>query len=244
MLVAIFIPYLHTAVPPPNISFSLDTGENVSSFAGTAANATAIIGTVVSIHGTATLDPLVDSEVTVSRSWVRQGSPDSLVFNVSATTSYVTTSLPFAPLIASAGGYYDFTVRVASPNPVYILPVPSLISNFILIPEPYPPLDIRKSVRGGECEVNETVVLMADVRLLPNTGTSTLSYTWTGTNGQPITPESSEDLIVGGDNNEVLVVKRGRERVGNYNLTACLTVPGTEVDDHCNTVEFMISADG
>lgn len=234
---------LHTVLPP-RVSFSLDTdGQGASDIAKAATyNGTAVIGTVVSLRGTAMLDPLVDSEVTVSRSWARQGSPDIMNFNESTTTTSVTTSLSFAPLTESDAGIYVFTVRVTSPNPIYILSAPDLITKYTILPEAYPAMDIQKSVSSGECGVNQTVILTGNVILHPNTSANhNLTYVWTGTDGRNITASTDEDLSADGGS---LVVKKGDLHRGNYSLRACLTIPSTDVKGHCNTAEYVISADG
>ena len=199
-----------------------------------------IAGTVISLQGSATLDPAVDSQVTVIGSWTLELSRDILIFNESTTPPYV-TALTFRPLAFSAGGVYIFTVTVSPSNPLNVIAPPGVNATYALNPLPYHDLLIEKVISSGECAGNETVSLTGSFDPLPNTADNyILTYTWTRFNWQRIT-EFSKDLTA---NEGTLEVDNLMVNAGNYTLTVCLTVPHTEVVDHCTTVEYFISNDG
>ena len=196
-----------------------------------------IAGTVISLQGSATLDPAVDSQVTVIESWTLERSRDILIFNESTSPPYV-TALTFRPLAFRAGGVYIFTVTVSPSNPLEVIAPPGVNATYALNPLPYPDLLIDKVISGGECRGNATVSLTGSFEPLPNTADNyTLTYTW-----RRIT-EFSKDLQLPA-NDGTHVVDNLMVNAGNYTLTVCLTVPHTEVVDHCTTAEYFISNDG
>ena len=160
----------------------------------TGTEGSAITGTVVSLQGLATLADVVDSPVTVSLTWSR---PDhNGLLNVTTLTSppYSLTTT-FDPI--SVGGVYEFIVNVIALNSSLVGGI-TVNGSYTINVQLYPPLVISKTVRSGECVVNETVTLIGNVRLLPNTATNyIITYSWTGPDGQPI-PASSEDFTVMG----------------------------------------------
>ena len=220
-------------VPPPVVDISVADGT---------AEPMSIAGIVVSLLGSATLDPTVDSEVTVKGVWTQEGSPDILASNESTSSPFV-TSLTFDPLALSDRGVYVFTVTVNPSNPMNIMAAPSVNVTYALNPLPYPDLVIEKAISFAGCGGNGTAILSGSVDLLPNTANNhNVTYTWTDPALQSRhIAESSGNVAV---NNETLVVHILRDNILNYNLTVCLTVLGTDVVDHCTTAEFFISTDG
>ena len=148
----------HT-VPSPTINISLADGTP---------EPMTIAGTVISLQGSATLDPAVDSQVTVIRSWTLERSRDILIFNESTTPPYVTAPT-FRPLAFSAGGVYIFTVTVSPSNPLNVIAPPGVNATYALNPLPYHDLLIEKVISSGECAGNETVSLTGSFDPLPNT---------------------------------------------------------------------------
>ena len=216
------------AVIPPTIDIILDTGAQLAATAGTR----------VSLLGMARLDPLVDSQVTVSTSWTRQGSSDQLIFNESVTPPYI-AALNFELLSLRDAGDYVFMVTVSPFNPTSVQTTPTVSANYTFNVERYPDMVIMESVRSGQCGMDAIATLMGSVNLLPHVATShDLSYTWTGPNGQ--IPASTDLLVNGG----MLVVRNLSANLGYYNLTVCLTFPDANVEDTCSTVDYHISIDG
>ena len=200
----------------------------------------AVNGTVISLQGLATLDPVVDTPVTVMGSWSREGSNETL--NSTESTSpplQHATPLTLDPL--SVGGEYVFMVAVSSLMPNQHIEDATVNISYTLDLRPYPVLEISMTVSGGECVTNEAATLMGSVSLLPNTATDhTLTYTWRGPDSQAITANSG-DLTVAG---RTLTVANVRDNVGEYVLTACLNIPGTTVINHCSAATYLVSSDG
>lgn len=89
---------------------------------------------------------------------------------------------------------------------------------------------------------NATANLTGSVMLLPNMATDyVIRYSWTDPDGETIRTNFSGDFMVMG---ETLVVSNLENYVGNFNLTACLTIPDTTVLNHCTTAEYFITNDG
>ena len=215
------------AVPSPNVSTSLLHPP--------------IRGTVVSLQGLAILTTEVDTQVSVSGVWTLQDSTENL-------TSSQTTSPPREHNTThtigslSEGGVYVFTV-VVTPS--------ALTSTFVegttasaeleVTLQPYSALEIVRTVSSGECGGSEVATLTGTVSLLPNTASDhTLTYTWTTSGGQGITA-SSGDLVVNGN---TLQVGDHETNQGDYILTACLSIPSSDVVGHCSSATYSISAAG
>ena len=203
----------------------------------TGTEGSAITGTVVSLQGLATLADVVDSPMTVSLTWSR---PDhNGLLNVTALTSppySLTTTID--PI--SVGGAYEFIVTVNTSNSSFVRGITMNASYTIKI-QPYPLLVIRKTVRSGECVVNETATLIGNVRLLPNTATNhIITYSWTRPDGRPIMASTEDFTVVGG----MLVINNIRTNAGIYVLIGCLTIPGTDVMSRCIPANYPISTDG
>ena len=217
-------------VTPPKLDLSLDTGTQLAAIAGTRVSLLAIVR----------LDFEVDSRVTVSTSWTRQGSSDLLSFSESVNTPY-TTAFNFEPLSFGDAGDYVFMVTVSPFNPTSVQAAPSVSANYTINVGPYPDMAVMMEiVASGHVRCGEDAIanLTGSVNLLPEIATNhDLVYTWTGPNGTL----ASTDLAVNGG---MLVVRNLSANSGYYNLTACLTIPDTDVEDHCNTAEYLISNDG
>ena len=232
--------YCTFLVPAPTLTISLN-GE-----IGT--TGTAVQWTEVTLQGLATLDDVVDTEVTVLVEWAavfpdegyrleRLYPPGS-----ASVPAFITSSTPHAFTLVSvvgvASAVYLLSASVFPSNPTYILQSNRYTTDYALTLQPYPNLVINRRVRGGECGVNETAILTGSVNLLPNTATNhVITYSWTRPDGRPIR-QPSKDLTV---NEGTLVV---RSITGSFNLTACLTILGADVMDHCSTAQFFISTDG
>ena len=201
-----------------------------------------INGTMVSLQGTARLHPSVDTNVTVTGSWRRQDlSPFTTITH--AQVSLYSTTLTFDPLrneSADGGSYmYDVSVTPAQSTPFIMSSMDD--ENYTLTVQPYPDLMIIDSLRSGVCMQDEAATLMGNVTLLPNTATShTLSYTWTNPAGQRITSSNGDYNVTEGS----LRVKNLRNNMGNFNLSICLDVPGTDIVGHCSSTSFTLSTDG
>ena len=182
----------------------------------------------------ATLDSVVDTQVTVSTSWTRQGSSDLLSLEASINSPFI-TALNFEPLSFRDAGDYVFLVDVTPFNPTSVQAT-SVSANYTINVEPYPNIVIMRRVINGQCMEDEIVILSGDVSLLHETTTNhNISYTWTPPNGR-ITDEMA--------NGGMIVVRNLSANSGYYNLTVCLTILGTELQNNCSTVDYYISADG
>jgi hypothetical protein len=187
--------------------------------------------------GVATPDPVVDSPITVLTSWTRQGSLEVLTFNDNMTPGPFNSTFVFDSL--SPGGDYVFTARVSPSNPTYVRATPNLNATFTINVQPYPDMIIRETIISGKCGVNETATLMGDVSLLPNIADNhNLTYTWTGPSGNI---SAFRDLTM---NRGTLMVRNLATNTGNYTLNACLTIPGTNVVNHCSSTQYFISTAG
>ena len=218
-------------VPSPNVSTSLLQPP--------------IRGTVVSLQGLAILAPDVDTEVSVLGVWTLQDSIENL-------TSSQTTSPPrehnTTHTIASLseGGVYVFTVVMTSSAPTSTFVEGITVSAELEVTlQPYPALEIvRSTVSSGGCVHgaggNEMATLTGTVSLLPNTASDhTLKYTWMTLGGQDIIA-SSEDLVVNGNTLKVVNLETNQ---GDYILTACLSIPSSDVEN-CSSVVYPISSAG
>ena len=198
----------------------------------------AITGTRVTLHGLATLVAMVDSPVTVECSWT-DPYPKEL-----ATSVY--TSPPYAAAVTldpfSVGSVYHFIVTITPSNLTRYVVGGNVTARYTLTQQPYPSLVVKIAVSSGQCGRNETATLTGNASLLPNTATNhTLAYTWKTPDGQTITAPSGDSTLKPGG---TLVVNNPRDTTGIYNLTACLTIPGTDVVDHCSSVDYTIFSDG
>ena len=203
---------------PPMLSLSLD--------GKTGTEGSAITGTVVSLQGLATLADVVDSPVTMSLAWSRP-DPNGLLDLAQLTDPPYTLNTTIDPL--SVGGAYEFTVIVTPSDPSFVEDITANASYTINL-QPYPPLEIRETVRSGDCVGNPMATLTGSVSLLPNIATNhSLTYTWTVPGDGELGTE------------ETLTVNNTK---ATYTLAACLTIPGTNVTNHCITAEYPISADG
>ena len=203
---------------PPILSLSLD-GQ-------TGTEGSAITGTVVSLQGLATLANVVDSPMTVSLTWSRP-DPNGLLDLAQLTNPPYTLTTTIDPI--SVGGVYEFIVNITPSISSFVEGV-AVNASYIINLQPYPPLVIRETVRSGDCLGDSMATLTGSVSLLPNIATNhTLAYIWTG----------DEDEKLG--TQEALVVNNMRAA---YILTACLTIPGTNVMSRCITAHYVISTDG
>ena len=181
---------------------------------------------MVSLQGLATLTDVVDSPVNVLLTWSRP-DPNGLLDLAQLTNPPYNLTTTIDPL--SMGGVYEFIVTVTPSNPSFVEGV-TANGSYIIDLQPYSPLEIRGTVRSGDCVGNPMATLTGSVSLLPNIATNhSLTYTWTG--------DEDEELST----QEALVVDNMR---ATYTLTACLTIPGTNVMNRCITAQYAISADG
>ena len=215
------------AVPSPNMSTSLLQ--------------LPIRGTVVSLQGLAILAPEVDTQVSVLGVWTLQDSTENLTSSQTISpprehnTTHTISSL-------REGGVYVFTVVVtpSAPTSTFVEGITASAELEVTL-LPYPALEIVRTVSSGECGGNEVATLTGTVSLLPNTVSDyTLNYTWTIPGGQDITA-SSEDLVVNGN---VLQVGDLGTNQGVYMLTACLSIPSSDVVGHCSSATYPILTAG
>ena len=173
--------------------------------------------------------------------WTLQDSTENL-------TSSQTTSPPrehnTTHTIASLseGGVYVFTVVVtpSAPTSTFVEGITASAELEVTL-QPYPALEIVRTVSSGECGGNEVATLTGTVSLLPNTASDhALNYTWTTPGGRDITA-SSEDLVVNGN---ILQVGDLGTNQGDYVLTACLSIPSSGVVGHCSSTTYPILAAG
>jgi hypothetical protein len=213
--------FLAFAVPPPSLELSLVTGTQLMVVEG-------IVGTKVSLLGVATLDPAVDSQVSVSTFWSRHDVP-----GVMSSSENTNATLTFNQLSFIDSGDYLFTVSVSPSNPAFVKATPSVNASYTMNVQPYPDLVVVDTESSGECDVDERTTLMGHVTLLPNIGANhSLTYRWT------VPSTATDNLIMNGG---VLEVRSLMTNVGNYTLLTCLTFPGAE---YCNTTEYVISTEG
>lgn len=181
------------------------------------------------------LDSTVDSQVSVSTSWTREGLSDLLSFNTSTIPPYITV-LDFESLSNRDAGNYVFMVTVTPFNPTAVQATPDVSGIYTLNVEPYPEVVIMERVQSGQCGMDPVVTLMGSVDLLPNIATDhELTYKWKDPDGREL---ASTDLIMNG---EMLVVRNLSDNSGLYNLTACLFIHGIV---RSSSVVYLISTDG
>ena len=192
-----------------------------------------ITGTVVSLLGTASLDPVVDIPTSLSGAWVRNAQ----ILNTTANT---TTILTFDPMSSGDSGVYWYRVTVTPDDSTYVMHNSNRTS-FSLTVRPYPPLEVVTNILSGTCFEGGTT-LLSNITLLANTHPNhTLTYMWTDPSGRGITESSVNFTLMGSE----LRVNNLEGNMGQYELQVCLTVPSTDVVDHCSdTVTYMISNEG
>jgi hypothetical protein len=184
---------------------------------------------MISLQGSVTLANEVDTKVNVLGTWTGPNSNDVLAFTERTNPPY-DTSLMIDPL--NTGGTYEFTVTTRPFNPTYI-EANNVTTGYTINPLPYPKLVIARAVSSGVCGVNDTATLTGSVELLPSTTTNTeITYTWIDHTGRPVM----------GDGGTLVINSPGPQEF--FKLMACLTIPGTDVEDHCQTVPYSISTDG
>ena len=116
--------------------------------------------------------------------------------------------------------------------------------SFELTVTPYPDLVVVLEVLSGECMEGRTT-LTGDVSasVHPNTSPDySLTYMWRDPNGDLITESSHDDLSV---QENRLIVGDVEMNTGDYRLTVCITIPGSDVVDHCSTeAVWSLTTDG
>ena len=183
-----------------------------------------VAGTVMSLVGSVSLGPVVDTGVSLSAQWTSQGQ----TLTVSTTN---TTTLTFEPLSQTDSSDYVYMVTVEPDNSTYV-ESNSASQSINLTVQPYPDLVAKICVLCGECMTQGMTTLTGDVSLHPNTSPNySLAYLWRDPSGDLITESSHSDLVV---EEERLIVRDVERNEGDYSLTACLTVPGSDVVDHCS----------
>ena len=197
-----------------------------------------ITGTVVSLQGTASLDPVVNTPTSLSGMWVRQ---DSLA-EILIMTASDNTTLTFDPLKSIDSDVYVYMVTVTPDDSTYV-EANNNSQSFPLTVRPYPDLDVGTDILSGVCDEGGTT-LLSSLTLLANTHPShTLTYMWTDPGGRGIT-ESSDDFTLMSMDSE-LRVNSLEGNMGEYELQVCLTIPGTDVVDHCSdTLTYAVSTAG
>ena len=185
----------------------------------------AVAGTVMSLVGSVSLNPLVDTGVSLSAQWTTQGQTLTVF-----TTN--TNTLTFEPLSRTNTSDYVYMVTVEPDNSTYV-ESNSANQSFELTVLPYPDLVVVLGVLSGEC-VEGMTTLTGDVSasVHPNTSPDySLTYMWRDPSGDLITESSHTDLTVEEDR---LIVRDVERNTGDYRLTVCITIPGSDVVDHCS----------
>ena len=195
-----------------------------------------ITGTVVSLQGTASLGPVVDTLTSLSGTWVRHDNAAQIL----NTTTSSTITLTFNPLSSIDNDVYEYMVTVTPDDSTYV-EANSTSQSFSLTVRPYPLLEVGTNILSGTCSEGGTT-LLSNITLLANTHPNhTLTYIWTDPSGRGIT-ESSDDFTLMGSE---LQVNNLEGNMGQYELQVCLTIPSTDVVDHCSdTVTYTISTEG
>ena len=185
--------------------------------------------------GSATLPPAVDSDLILTASWTHTN------INLNTSSERVTpplaqtTPLRLDPL--SEGGEYVFGVWVGQPNNSFLKPV-SVNTSFSISLQPYPRLQLTQSLSSGQCGQDQAT-LSASLSLLPNIATQhSLTFSWSGPANQSLDPFSGNQTA------STLQLTSLRDNSGDYELTACLEIPGTTVSNRCNSTRYSISTDG
>ena len=210
------------AVPAPMLNTML-VGETVA-------------GTVMSLVGSVSLGPVVDTGVSLSAQWTSQGQ----TLTVSTTN---TTTLTFEPLSQTDSSDYVYMVTVEPDNSTYV-ESNSANQSFELTVLPYPDLVVVLEVLSGECMIQGMTTLTGNVSasVHPNTSRGySLAYMWMDPSGNLITESSNDDFSI---EEERLIVRDVEGNTGDYSLTVCITVPGSDVVNHCSqeTVQPITTA--
>ena len=219
------------AVPPPTLNIeSLDEP--------------AVQGTVVRLQATATLDPAVNSPLTVVGEWSRQDManlPQSISMSDTSQTPPYSNTLTFNPLRNNSndGGVYVYMLTVSPRDTTYIESASTNGSIMIEVQE-YPPLGIARNVTTSVCGEQGETSLSGNVSLLLNTAQNSLTYSWTDPQNGTIST-STDDIIV---NEGTLMVKNFASSIGTYTLKICLTVPDSGLSGHCTSSPYTISTTG
>ena len=219
------------AVPPPTLSIEfLDDA--------------AVQGTVVHLQATATLNPAVNSPLTVVGEWSRQDManlPQSIFISDTSQTSPYSHTLTFNPLRDNSddGGVYVYMLTVSPRDSTYIESASTNRSIMIEVQE-YPPLKIIRNVTTSVCGEQEQTSLFGNVSLLPNTALNSLTYSWTDPHGQPIST-STGGISVNKDN---LILRNLTLKIGTYTLKICLTVTDSGLSYHCSSAPYSLSTTG
>ena len=186
----------------------------------------AVAGTVMSLVGSVTLSPLVNTSVSLSAQWTSQGR----TLTVSTTN---TTTLTFEPLSRTNTSDYVYMVTVEPDNSTYV-ESNSANQSFELTVLPYPDLVVVLGVLSGECMTQGMTTLTGDVSasVHPNTSPDySLEYMWRDPNGDLIMESSNNDFSI---EEERLIVRDVGGNTGEYSLTVCITIPGSDVVNHCS----------
>ena len=219
------------AVPPPTLSIeSLDDA--------------AVQGTVVRLQAAATLDPAVNSPLTVVGEWSRQDManlPQSIFISNTSQTSPYSNTLTFNPLRGNSddGGVYVYMLTVSPRYSTYIESA-STNDEIMVVVQQYPSLNITRSVTTSVCGEQGETSLSGNVSLLPNTAQNSLTYSWTDLENGTIST-STDDIIV---DEGTLMVKDLASSIGTYTLEICLTVPDSGLSGRCSSSPYTISTTG
>ena len=187
----------------------------------------AVAGTVMSLVGSVTLSPLVNTSVSLSAQWTSQGQ------TLTVSTTNTTTTLTFEPLSQTDSSDYVYMVTVEPDNSTYVESNNASLS-FELTVLPYPDLVVVLGVLSGECMTQGMTTLTGNVSasVHPNTSPDySLAYMWRDPSGDLITESSNDDFSI---EEERLMVSDVGGNTGDYSLTVCITVPGSDVVDHCS----------
>ena len=196
----------------------------------------AVAGTVMSLVGSVSLGPVVDTGVSLSAQWTSQGQ----TLTVSTTN---TTTLTFEPLSRTNTSDYVYMVIVEPDNSTYV-ESNSANQSFELTVLPYPDLVVVLEVLSGECmEGRTTLTGNVSASVHPNTSSDySLAYMWRDPNRDLITESNDTDLTVEWNRLRLNTVEGN---TGDYSLTVCITVPGSDVVDHCSQETVQpITTDG
>ena len=186
----------------------------------------AVAGTEMSLVGSVTLSPLVNTSVSLSAQWTSQGQ------TLTVSTTNTTTTLTFEPLSQTDSSDYVYMVTVEPDNSTYVESNNASLS-FELTVLPYRDLVVVLGVLSGECmEGRTTLTGNVSASVHPNTSPDySLAYMWRDPSGDLITESSNDDFSI---EEGRLIVRDVGGNTGDYSLTVCITVPGSDVVNHCS----------
>ncbi len=138
----------------------------------------------------------------------------------------------------SDGGLHIFSISLNSQN-TYILPATANKSIFVNVEE-YPQLNITTLTQKTLCGQDDGLILSASTTLLTGTDlNATVSYTWTRENNT-VSTESGQYL----ESSSLRLCSLTRETIGEYNVTVCLQITRSGINDHCYSATYIVTLEG